>query len=87
MYTFRHIVMETGPKEPFHVENFNLGNYYSVYGKGSEVYNSTIEGATDDFKKHLKFVVIGEDRINYIVLDTDKAYIVTERGTTFERLS
>lgn len=86
MYTFRKIVMETGPKEPCHVENFNLGNSYQVHGKNSEVYNSTIEGATDEFKKHLKFIVSGEYHINYIVLDTDKAYIVTDHGHTFERL-
>lgn len=86
MYTLR---IGTRNGDVFETENMDLGNSYSVYGKGTKEYASAIEGMEETLANKLTKVVKGDDCTSYLIFqDDNKIYaILTERGFIFEKLN
>ena len=92
MYTLR-IIEEVRKNEntPFSqvIRNFNLGDSYSTYTKGSEKFNEIVSNLPKD--NEIRKIVIDSKQLEYTIFSCSKNtkfsyFIMTENGKTFERL-
>ena len=96
MYTLRIIAEERANKDmPFEqtIHNYSLGNAYTKVERGSKTFNSIMDGSYPDFKKEaVRFIICSEDKKEWFIMENSEYqifsyFIMTENGTTFERLN
>ena len=96
MYTLRiltKITREDGI-QTCHTENFDLGESYSVYDKYSDEAKSTLEDASEETQKGLRYILRGEKGPTFLIMNKNygvnteyRYYIVGESGKTLESLN
>ena len=95
MYTLR-ILTETKSADgetSSVVENFNLGENYSLYGRYSKEGLDVLENSTDSAKERFRFLLVGEKGPSFRIEKMDligtrkRYYVMTENGKTFESLN
>lgn len=95
MYTLRIIENTRENEENLFeqvIENFELGNSYSIIKKGSsKEFDSQLEECFENDKKDIRLLLCAENGIKFHILNNNKNrifeyFIMTDSGKTFEKL-
>ena len=96
MYTLRIIIEERENKNfPFEqtIHNYSLGNSYTKVENGTKIFDKIMDELYPEFSKdEIKAIICSEDKKEWVIMknkenQTFSYFIMTENGTTFERLN